>query len=106
MRLDGSDAESLFKKYGGLTYDDFNLLPGHIDFGLDEVDLSAQLTPRIQLNLPILSSPMDTVTESEMAIGIALLGGLGIITTTTRSRSRPATSGASSASRTASSPSR
>jgi IMP dehydrogenase len=79
MRLDGSDAESLFEKYGGLTYDDFNLLPGHIAFGLDEVDLSTQLTPRIRLSLPILSSPMDTVTESEMAIGIALLGGLGII---------------------------
>jgi len=79
MRLDGSDAESLFGKYGGLTYDDFNLLPGHITFGLGDVDLSTQLTPRIRLNLPIISSPMDTVTEGEMAIGIALLGGLGII---------------------------
>ena len=79
MRLDGSDPESLFAKYGGLTYDDFNLLPGHISFGLDEVDLATRLTPRIRLSLPILSSPMDTVTESGMAIGIALLGGLGII---------------------------
>ncbi|MFC1805628.1 IMP dehydrogenase [Planctomycetota bacterium] len=79
MRLDGSDAESLFEKYGGLTYDDINLLPGHISFGLDEVDLATQLTPRIRLSLPIISSPMDTVTESGMAIGIALLGGLGII---------------------------
>lgn len=79
MRLDGSDAESLFEKYGGLTYDDINLLPGHIGFGLDEVDLSTQLTPRIRLNLPVLSSPMDTVTESGMAISLALLGGLGVI---------------------------
>ena len=79
MRLDGSDAESLFDKYGGLTYDDINLLPGHIVFGLDDVDLSTQLTPRIRLNLPVISSPMDTVTEADMAIGIALLGGLGII---------------------------
>jgi len=79
MSLDGSDAASLFEKYGGLTYDDINLLPGHVAFGLDEVDLAAQLTPNIRLSLPIISSPMDTVTESEMAIGIALLGGLGII---------------------------
>ncbi|MFW6161865.1 MAG: IMP dehydrogenase [Planctomycetota bacterium] len=79
MRLDGSDAESLFEKYGGLTYDDINLLPGHIDFGLDDVDLSTQLTPRLRLSLPVLSSPMDTVTESDMAISLALLGGLGII---------------------------
>ena len=79
MRLDGSDAEALFEKYGGLTYDDFNLLPGHITFGLDEVDLSTRLTSNIRLNLPIVSSPMDTVTESDMAIGIALLGGIGII---------------------------
>ena len=79
MRLDGSDAESLLEKYGGLTYDDINLLPGHVSFGLGDVDLSTQLTPRVRLSLPVISSPMDTVTESQMAIGIALLGGLGII---------------------------
>jgi len=79
MRLDGYDAESLFEKYGGLTYDDFNLLPGHITFGLNEVDLASNVTPRIPLQIPIVSSPMDTVTGSEMAIGIALLGGIGII---------------------------
>jgi IMP dehydrogenase len=79
MTLDGHDAESLFEKYDGLTYDDINLLPGHITFGLGEVDLAADLTPRIRLQIPIVSSPMDTVTGSEMAIGIALLGGLGII---------------------------
>ena len=79
MSLDGHDAGSLFSKYDGLTYDDINLLPGHIAFGLDEVDLSAQLTPRIRLQIPIVSSPMDTVTESAMAISVALLGGIGII---------------------------
>ncbi len=79
MTLDGHDAEGLFAKYDGLTYDDINLLPGHITFGLGEVDLSAQLTPRIRLQIPIVSSPMDTVTEDKMAIGIALLGGIGII---------------------------
>jgi len=79
MRLDGYDAESLFEKYGGLTYDDLNLLPGHISFGLNEVTLACALTRRIRLQIPIVSSPMDTVTEAEMAIGIALLGGIGII---------------------------
>ena len=44
-----------------------------------EVDVSTQLTPRIQLNLPVLSSPMDTVTESGMAIALAQEGGLGVI---------------------------
>ncbi len=79
MTLDGHDAASLFDKYDGLTYDDLNLLPGHTSFGLDEVDLSTQLTRNIRLNIPVASSPMDTVTEDDMAIGIALLGGMGII---------------------------
>jgi len=79
MRLDGCDAESLFEKYGGLTYDDINLLPGHVSFGLEDVDLGCALTRRVRLQIPIVSSPMDTVTESAMAIGLALLGGIGII---------------------------
>lgn len=79
MELDGHDALSLFEKYGGLTFDDINLLPGQVGFGLDEVDLSSSLTRRIRLQIPIVSSPMDTVTESAMAIGLALLGGMGII---------------------------
>jgi IMP dehydrogenase len=79
MRLDGYDAESLFEKYGGLTYDDLNLLPGHVSFGLHEVGLATNLTRRIRLQSPIVSSPMDTVTEAEMAVGLALLGGIGII---------------------------
>jgi len=79
MRLDGYDAESLFEKYGGLTYDDLNLLPGHISFGLSEVGLATNLTRRIRLQIPVVSSPMDTVTEAEMAVGLALLGGIGIV---------------------------
>jgi IMP dehydrogenase len=75
---DGVDAQSLFKT-GGLTYDDFILLPGHIDFDVDEVSLETQFSRNIRLKLPVVSSPMDTVTESRMAIKMALLGGLGII---------------------------
>ncbi len=64
---------------GGITYDDFIILPGHIDFHHQEVDLSTQVSRRIRLNLPFVSSPMDTVTEHKMAIGLACLGGLGVI---------------------------
>ncbi|MBM4035100.1 MAG: IMP dehydrogenase [Planctomycetes bacterium] len=79
MRLDGYDAVSLFEKFGGLTYDDINLLPGHVSFGLEEVSLASNLTRRIRLQVPIVSSPMDTVTESAMAIGLALMGGIGVV---------------------------
>ncbi len=76
---DGETAESLFGKGVGLTYNDFILLPGHIDFSADEVDLSTRLTREITLKAPIASSPMDTVTEWKMAAYIALLGGIGFI---------------------------
>lgn len=62
-----------------LTFDDVLLLPGYTDFKRQDVDLTTVLHPKIILKLPIISSPMDTVTEKEMAITLALKGGLGII---------------------------
>lgn len=79
MHLDGETAGILFERGDGLTYNDFIILPGHIDFAASDVELSTHITRRIALKNPICSSPMDTVTESQMAIGMALLGGIGII---------------------------
>lgn len=63
----------------GLTFDDILLLPGYADFSRSEIDFSTQLTKTLRLTLPLVSSPMDTVTEGRLAIGLAKLGGIGII---------------------------
>ncbi len=63
----------------GLTFDDILLLPGFSNFWREEVDLSVELTPTLKLKLPVLSSPMDSVTTAQMAITLAQNGGLGVI---------------------------
>ncbi|WP_165075243.1 IMP dehydrogenase [Paludisphaera rhizosphaerae] len=65
--------------YQGITFDDVLLEPGYSDYLPREVDVRTNLTSSIALNIPILSSPMDTVTEAELAIALAQEGGLGVI---------------------------
>ena len=62
-----------------LTFDDVTLVPKYSEILPSEVDTSIKLTDTLKLNIPLLSSAMDTVTESKMAIAIAKAGGLGVI---------------------------
>jgi IMP dehydrogenase len=65
--------------YQGITFDDVLLEPGYSDVVPRDVDVRTLLTRNIRLNLPIVSSPMDTVTESDLAIALAQEGGIGVI---------------------------
>src|SRR2546421_559649 len=71
---DGLSIEELMdsRVNGGLTYNDFLILPGYIDFSASEVSLETRITRNIVLKTPFMSSPMDTVTETDMAINMAV----------------------------------
>lgn len=79
---EGHSAKQIFCNNTGrvaYTYDDIIVLPSHIGFGISDIDITTKLTKKITLKAPFVSSPMDTVTESKMAIAMALQGGIGII---------------------------
>lgn len=73
-----SDFDAKFG-FTGLTYDDVLLLPAASDVVPSEVDTSTRLTRNITLRVPLISSAMDTVTESRMAIAMARQGGVGVL---------------------------
>ena len=62
-----------------LTFDDVLLQPGHSDVMPGETDLRTKIAGDIELNIPILSAAMDTVTEARLAIAMAQAGGIGVI---------------------------
>jgi IMP dehydrogenase len=63
----------------GFTFDDITLITQYADFLPEGTSLATRLTTRINLNIPFVSAAMDTVTESQMAISMAMLGGIGVI---------------------------
>ena len=65
--------------HDGITFDDVLLIPDQTDFVPAEADTHTRLTRGIDLNIPLISAPMDTVTESALAIALAQEGGIGII---------------------------
>lgn len=73
-RSDGLSVSELMDSQanGGLTYNDFLVLPGRIDFAAHEVITESKITRNVVLKTPFMSSPMDTVTEGEMAISMAV----------------------------------
>ena len=77
--VDGFNAQELLKENPGLTYDDFLLLPGHIYFSPSDVSTTCRVSRNVRIKCPFVSSPMDTVTEAQLAIAMALQGGIGMI---------------------------
>ncbi|MFH1192475.1 MAG: IMP dehydrogenase [bacterium] len=75
---DGVSTRELFEINRGTTlaYNDFIILPDYTDFGTFDIDLTTKLSKNISLKIPLISSPMDKVTEDEMAKWMALWAGL------------------------------
>ena len=63
----------------GLTFDDVLLIPGYSEVLPREVSIASRFSRNVQINTPIISAAMDTVTEADMAIAIARAGGIGVI---------------------------
>ena len=68
-----------FVDYRGFTFDDVLLVPGYSEVVPSGVNVTTKLTPQIDLNIPICSAAMDTVTEARLAIALAREGGIGIL---------------------------
>ncbi|HVT01431.1 MAG TPA: IMP dehydrogenase [Patescibacteria group bacterium] len=62
-----------------LTFNDVLLIPGYSDFSRDDIDLTTNLTKKIKLKIPFIAAPMDTVSESDLAIALGKIGGISII---------------------------
>ena len=73
------DAFMAAQPHAGITFDDVSLIPRYADFLPHEADISSRFSARIPVSIPFVSAAMDTVTESKMAIAMALLGGIGIV---------------------------
>src|SRR5947209_30101 len=65
--------------HDGITFDDVLLIPARSDFIPTDADTHAKLTRAIEIDIPLISAPMDTVTEAALAIALAQEGGIGII---------------------------
>src|SRR5829696_1577805 len=65
--------------HDGITFDDVLLIPSRSDFVPSDADTHTRLTRSIELNIPLISAPMDTVTEAALAIALAQEGGIGIV---------------------------
>ena len=63
----------------GITFDDVLLIPAYSDVTPNKVNVSTRFSRNIPINIPVVSAAMDTVTESDMAIALARLGGIGVI---------------------------